>query len=370
MVFCAFLLIFFNGKGLFCMKRFIDITDFTREELREAINLVTFVNGNQHVYNKEMSGRILVNAFYTEDRNAQMAFTTAATRMGGSHFDFSCNENESLKDAVKTMSSCGDVIVLNHPKKGAARAASLYSTIPVINAGDGGRAYPVKTLADISAIWMTKKHVSNMKVGFVGDFNNNPLVRGLLQCLNIYKGNEFFFVSVNGKPITDDFINIMDRREKPFVVYDNLLEPLSELDVLYMTKIEKSSFTSNIQYGSRKHKFILDERLLLTAKPDLAILHQLPRGEEIDMSVDSDSRAKYFDLLNYNVDAAMAIILKLITKRTGRLIKPCEEEATHDFKCNKDDCITSTEDYLPPLFHETENGEYICKYCGQKYEVK
>ena len=352
------------------MKRFIDITDFTREELREAINLVTFVNGNQHVYDKEMHGRTLVTAFYNEDRNAKMAFTTAATRMGGAHFDFTCNENESLKDAVMTMSSCGDIIVLNHPKKGAARAASLYATIPVINAGDGDRAFPVKTLADISSVWMEKNHVSNMKIGFVGDFSNNALVRGLLQCLNIYKGNEFYFISVNGKPITDDFINIMDRREKPFVVYDNLQEPLPELDVLYMTKVDKKSFSSKIQYESRKHNFTIDERLLLTAKPDLAILHQFPRGEEIDLSVDSDERAKYFKQLNYNVDAAMAVILKLVTKRTGRLIKPEFEETTHDFKCLRDDCITSTESYLPPLFHETENGEYICKYCGQRYEAK
>jgi aspartate carbamoyltransferase regulatory subunit len=102
----------------------------------------------------------------------------------------------------------------------------------------------------------------------------------------------------------------------------------------------------------------------------LAILHQFPRGEEISETVDYDERAKYFKMLEYNVDASIAIIIKLITKRTGRLIKPCVEEATHDFKCLKDDCITSTEDYLPPLFHENADGELICKYCGQKYETK
>ena len=366
MVFCCIL----SEKEGFFMKRFIDITDFTREELREAINLVTFVKDNEHVYANEMVNRTLINAFFEEDRNAQMTFTTAATRMGGSHFDFPLKEGESLKDAVMTMSACGDVIVLKHPKKGAARAASLYATIPVINAGDGDRAYPVKTLADISSVWIEKNHISNMKIGFVGDFSNNPLVRGLLQCLNIYKGNEFYFISVNGKPITEDFISIMDRREKPFVVYDNLAEPLPELDVVYFTEIKKDSFDSAIQYEARKHCFSLDERLLLTAKKDLAILHQFPRGEELDMSIDSDERAKYFKMLNYNVNSAMAIILKLITKRTGRLIKPCVEEATHDFKCMKDDCITSTEDYLPPLFHENAEGELICKYCGQKYEAK
>ncbi len=366
MHFCCNLL---KEEGVF-MKRFIDITDFTREELREAINLVTFIKDNQHIYTKEMSNRTLITAFYEDDRNAKLTFTTAATRMGGSHFDFKFKEGESLKDAIMTMSASGDVIVLNHPKKGAARAASLYATIPVINAGDGKRAYPVKTLSDISSVWIEKNHVSNMKIGFVGDFSNNALVRGLLQCLNIYKGNEFYFVSANGKPITDDFISIMDRREKPFVVYDNLAEPLPELDVVYFTEVKKDAFDSAIQYEARRHCFTLDERLLLTAKPELVILHQFPRGAEIDESIDSDERAKYFKMLEYNVDAAIAIIIKLITKRTGRLIKPCVEEATHDFKCLKEDCITSTEDYLPPLFHENADGELICKYCGQKYEAK
>ena len=366
MVFCCILL----KKGGFKLERFIDITDFTREELREAINLVTFVKDNQHVYSSELKNRTIVNAFYNEDRNAKMAFSTAATRMGGMHFDFKCDEQESLRDAVMTMSSCGDVIVLNHPKKGAARAASLYATIPVINAGDGDRAYPVKTLADISSVWIEKNHISNMKIGFVGDFSNNALVRGLLQCLNIYKGNEFVFISVNGKPISDDFISIMDKREKPFVVYDNIAEPLPELDVLYMTKVTKDNFDSPIQYEARKHNFVLDERLLLTAKPDLVILHQFPRGEELDMSVDSDERAKYFSMLNYSVNSAMAVILKLVTKRTGRLIKPRYEEATHDFKCLRENCITSTEDYLPPLFHENAEGKLICKYCGQKYDIE
>ena len=352
------------------MKKFVDITDFTREELREAINLVTFIKDNQHMYTKEMENRTLVSAFFEDDRNAKMTFATAVTRMGGSFFEFQQREGETLRDAVMTMSSCGDLIVLKHPKKGAARAASLYATIPVINAGDGDRAYPVKTLADISSVWIEKNHISNMKIGFVGDFSNNALVRGLLQCLNIYKGNEFYFISANGKPIPDDFISIMDKRDKPYVVYDNLAEPLPELDVIYFTEVKKESFKSAIQYGARKHCFSLDERLLLAAKPELVILHQFPRGVEIDMSVDSDPRAKYFDALNYNVDAAMAIIQKLISKRKGRLIKPCYEEATHDFKCLKDDCITSAEDYLPPLFHENAEGELVCKYCGQKYEAK
>ena len=147
------------------MKRFIDITDFTREELREAINLVTFIKDNQHIYTKEMSNRTLITAFYEDDRNAKLTFTTAATRMGGSHFDFKFKEGESLKDAVMTMSASGDVIVLNHPKKGAARAASLYATIPVINAGDGGHNHPTQTLTDLLTIKREKGRCTGFEQG-------------------------------------------------------------------------------------------------------------------------------------------------------------------------------------------------------------
>ena len=230
------------------MNQFLDITNFSREGLREILNIITFIKDNRTVFSKDLERQIVVNAFYKEDHDTQAAFTTAAIKMGGTIMDFKGDKNESLKDSVKKMSAFGDVIVLSHNKKGAARAASLYSTVPVINAGDGGRAYPVKTLCDFASVWVEKKHVSNMKIGFLGDFSDNALVKNLLQCLNLYKGNEFYFISVNGKPLGEDYVNIMEKREKDFVVYDNLFEILPELDVLYMTEVKKESFDSEIMY--------------------------------------------------------------------------------------------------------------------------
>lgn len=348
------------------MKRFIDITDFSREGLREALNVMTFIKENRGAYSKELDKKVVVNAFFKKDRDTESAFSSAATRMGGIPMSFEYRQGETLKDAVMSMSAFGDVIVLSHSKKGAARAASLYATIPVINAGDGARAYPVKTLSDFSSVWLEKKHVSNMKIGFLGDFSDNVLVKNLLQCLNLYKGNEFYFVSVNGKPLGEDYVNIMEKREKDFVVYDNLFEILPELDVLYMTQVKKDSFDSEIMYEARKHNFTLDERMLLAAKPDLVILHQFPRGEELDQSVDTDSRAKYFEGLNRYVDSCIAIISRVMSNRSGRFIKPEFEESTHDEYCGKEDCITSDEKYLPSLFYETADGKLFCKYCGQE----
>ncbi len=351
------------------MKRFIDITDFTRDELRETLNQFSFVKENSSVYANEMKGKAVVNAFFEENQFVQSAFEAVAARTGGTAINYKYADGVSLKDQVMEMSALGDAIVLSHPKKGAARAASLYATVPVINAGDGKRAYPVRTLADLSTVWMEKRHVSNLRIGFLGDFSDNSQVKNFLQCLNLYKGNEFYFISVNGKPVSDDYVALMDKREKPFVVFDNLFEILPQLDVLYMTKVEKSSFDSEIMYESRKHNFILDERMLMVAKPDLLIMHAFPRGEELDMSIDSDPRAKYFKSYGYFIDACLISLIKTVSNKPGRNIAPSWEEPTHQHKCNKADCITSTEGYLPSLFHETTDGKLVCKYCMQELDI-
>ena len=346
-------------------KRFLDITDFSREGLREALNLMAYIKENRSAYDAQLEKRTVAMVFDENSRNSEAFFKCAVTRMGGMSFDFKLSEGESFKDAAAVLSACSDIIVINHPKKGAARAMSMYAGVPVVNAGDGGRAFPVQTLADFATVWNEKKHVSNMKIGFLGDFSNNALARNLLQCLNLYNGNEFYFVSVNGKPLSDDYIKIMDKRDKAYSVYDNLFDVLPELDLLYMTKVGKNSFDSEIMYEARKHNFILDERLMMTAKPGLMIMHPFPKGEEIDPYIDSLPNAAYYSQMDYTVDACTAILLKLVMNRAGRIITPCYEEKTHDAYCGAEDCITSTEKYLPPLFHETADGTLICKYCGR-----
>ncbi len=347
-------------------NHFLDITDFSREGLREALNIMSYIKQNRGAYSKDLERNVVINAFFENDRDTKAAFCSATAKMGGTSVDFECNPQETLKDSVAKMSAFGDAIVLSHSKKGAARAASLYATVPVINAGDGGRAFPVKTLSDFASVWIEKNHVSNMKIGFLGDFTNNVLVKNLLQCLNLYNGNEFYFISVNGKPLGDEYVNLMDKREKDYTVYDNLFEILPELDVLYMTQVKKESFDSEIMYEARKHNFILDERLLLTAKPDLAILHQFPRGEELDVAVDDDARAKYFNGFNRYVDSCIATLSMVTKTRMGRALQPEFEESTHDDFCGKADCITSEEKYLPRIFYETADGRLFCKYCGQE----
>ncbi len=346
------------------LKRILDITDFSREELRETLNHITYLKSNSRVYSKELECKTIVNAFYEEDKITENAFSSTTAKMSGTPVSFSHIEGVSLRDEARIMSSFADAIVVRHPKKGAARAISMYATVPVINAGDGGRAFPVRTLADISTVWLEKRHISNMKIGFLGDFTDNAYAKNLLQCLNLYKGNEFYFISVNGKPLGEDYIALMDKREKDFAVYDNLFEIIGELDVLYMTKVSKENFESEIMYESRKHNFILDEKMLMLAKPDLLIMHALPRGEELSADIDNDPRAKYFSNLNIFNDACQETIVKVLSNKASRNITPDLEEATHNVKCNNSECITSQEEYLPNLFYELPDGRLICKYCS------
>ena len=205
-----------------------------------------------------------------------------------------------------------------------------------------------------------------MKIGFLGDFSSNALVKGLLQCLNLYKGNEFYFISVNGKPLSEEYLTILDRREKDFTVFDNLFDVIGELDILYMTPVTVDAFESEIMFEARKHNFILDERMLLSAKKELVILHHFPRSVELDESVDSDPRAKYFNGFERETDACIASMVKTLSGKAGRTITPDFEESTHNEFCGKEDCITSSESYLPSLFFETSDGRLICKYCGQE----
>lgn len=352
--------------SIMAMKKFIDITDFSREELRETLNKISYIRDNRSVYSKELSGKTVITAFYEDDPMAEMSFSVSAARMGGAVVPYKGVKGLSLRDEAKMLSADGDAIVIRHPLRGAARAMSLYASIPVINAGDGGRAYPVKTLTDIATVWQYKRHVSNMKIGFMGDFSDNAFVKGLLQCLNLYKGNEFYFISVNGKALNPDYIALMDKREKPFVVVNDLFDVLPQLDVLYVTKVSEECFGSDVEYETKKSNFVLNDKMLLMAKPDLAILHSMPRGEEISPEVDDDSRAIYFDSINVFNDVCIAAYTKCVSNKAMRNTEPDFEEDTHDAICGKENCITSAETYLPSLFYETTDGRLICKYCGQE----
>ena len=258
---------------------FVTIADMSKEEILYLLDMAE--EFERHPNRELLKGRVVATLFFEPSTRTRLSFETAVNRLGGRVIGFSdasttsSSKGETLKDTIKMVSNYVDLIIMRHYLEGAARYASEVTDTPVINAGDGGRAYPVRTLADIAQVWVDRKHVSNMKIGFLGDFSNNACVKGILQCLNLYKGNEFYFISVNGKPLSDEYIALMDKREKPFVVFDNLFDILPELDVLYMTRIQRERFADRDEYERLKDSYVLTLEKLDLAKPDLAILHPL-----------------------------------------------------------------------------------------------
>ncbi len=347
--------------------KILDIGDLSREELMETLRLLGSIRDNTNMFRSDCTGKSLITLFSEYDKNRESAFTAAMVRLGGAAFDFPISHNESLKDNVLTASSRGDIIAVSHPLKGAALAASLYSTVPIINAGDTAFSLPCKALRDMATIWYEKNHVSNMKIGFCGNAFNSNEVYTLVKCLSIYNGNSFSFCNVEGSDIPEFFETNLITNGRQYETFSSLGDMIEDLDVLYMTRVGREAFSSDEDYSKALDRCILDERLLLAAKPDLAILHPFPRGEELPSYIDLDYRAKYFSQLEYDVYAIMTFIFKMFKGRAGRTVRPDDFRSTHGLYCGNSECITSREDYLPALFFE-KGDEIVCSYCKNAVE--
>lgn len=341
--------------------RILDISDLSREELMETIRLLGSIRDNTNMFKSDCAGRSLVNLFARSDRNTQSAFAAAMSRLGGFYLPFEFCPGESFKDNVLTASSRGDILAVCHPLKGAALAASVYSTVPVINAGDSSFSLPCNTLRDVATIWYTQNHISNMKIGFCGNTKAQEVL-GLVKCLGVYNNNSFVFCDALNREIPETVKSELLSNGRQFESVSSLEDMIEELDVLYMTRVERGAFLSDDDYGGALGRCVLGERLMLAAKTELSILHPFPRGAELPAYVDLDFRAKYFDQLEYGVYAVMTFIFKMFKGRAGRLIKPDEVRSTHGLFCGNPECITSAEDYLPGLFIE-KGDDLVCSYC-------
>ncbi len=346
--------------------RILDIGDLSREELMETIRLLGSIRDNTNMFKSDCAGRSLVNLFAQPVRNTQSAFAAAISRLGGFSLPFELCPAQSFKDNILTASSRGDILAVSHPLKGAALAASVYATVPVINAGDSSFSLPCDTLRDVAAIWYTQNHISNMKIGFCGNVKADEVL-GLSKCLGVYNGNSFLFCDALNREIPETVRSALLSNGRQFDSVSSLEDMIEDLDVLYMTRVEREAFSSDGDYGGALKRCVLGERLMLAAKPDMSILHPFPRGAELPAYVDLDCRAKYFDQLEYGVYAVMTLIFKMFKGRAGRLIKPDDIRSTHGLFCGNSECITSTEDYLPALFIE-KGDDIVCSYCKNAVE--
>ncbi|MCT4688783.1 aspartate carbamoyltransferase [Vallitalea sp.] len=297
-------------------KHLIQPDDFTVEELEDIFTLADDIIKDPDKYLDVCKGKLLATLFYEPSTRTRFSFEAAMLRLGGGVFGFSeassssVSKGESIGDTIRTVSCYADIAVMRHPKEGAPKLASKYSDIPVINAGDGGHQHPTQTLTDLLTIRSYKKSFSNNVIGLCGDLKFGRTVHSLVKALSRYENIKFVFIAPPELEIPSYIIEELTNHE--FYQTSNLEEAIPDLDILYMTRIQKERFFNEEEYLRLKGYYLLDNEKLMNAKKDMIILHPLPRVDEISTEVDNDPRAVYFNQAKYGMYVRMALILKLL----------------------------------------------------------
>lgn len=301
------------------MKHLIDPLDLSVEELNSYLDLADRIFANPQKYAHACSGKKLATLFYEPSTRTRLSFEAAMLNLGGSVLGFSSAENssaskgESVADTIRVISNFADICAMRHPKEGAPMVASLYSKIPVVNAGDGGHQHPTQTLTDIMTIRALKGRLEHLTVGLCGDLKFGRTAHSLIKTLARYTGIRFVLISPPELEIPDYIREtILLQQSIPFCEVAHLEEVMSDLDVLYMTRVQKERFFNEADYVRLKDSYILDTEKMALAKDDMIVLHPLPRVNEIAVEVDSDPRAAYFKQVEFGVYIRMALIMKLL----------------------------------------------------------
>src|SRR5574344_3153242 len=265
------------------LNHIIDLEELSFSDLQEIVTLADKIMKNPKEYSSVCKGKILATLFYEPSTRTQMSFQTAMLRLGGQTIGFdnpmnsSVAKGESLKDTITVVSGYADIIAMRHPKEGSAKAASIYSSVPVINGGDGGHFHPTQTLTDIVTLHNEKGRLSNLKIGLCSDLLNGRTVHSLIKTMTHFKGNSFVLISTEALSVPKYIIDILEKAGCEYSKADNLKDAISDLDVLYMTRIQQERFASKEDYEAQKGIFVLDKDKLSLAKNDMIILHPLPR---------------------------------------------------------------------------------------------
>ncbi len=354
------------------LRHLVDFNELTAEEWEGIYSLAADIKKNPANYSEACKGKILATLFYEPSTRTMLSFQTAMLRLGGNVIGFDNPENssvskgENLKDTITIISCYADIIAMRNPKEGAALAASLFSSRPIINAGDGGHFHPTQTLIDMFTIRQKKDTLSGLTIGLCGDLKNGRTVHSLLRALNTLGKNTYYLISTESLALQSHIIDAL--RENGNTVYEvtSLEECMDKLDVLYMTRIQKERFESEEQYKAQSGLYILDKEKMDMAKSDMIVLHPLPRVDEITEEVDYDPRAMYFKQVQNGLYVRMALIMKMLEAREGEKESLDIEkymDLPREQHCKSNVCVTKTENYLPLLTYKTPDGKTACMYC-------
>lgn len=300
-------------------KDLIDIRDLSQEEIDNLIATAEDIIAHPEAYREKCKYKKLATLFYEPSTRTRLSFEAAMYELGGSVIGFSdasgssVSKGESVADTARTVSCFADIIAMRHPKEGAPFVAAQNVTIPVINAGDGGHNHPTQTLTDLLTIRREKGHLDNLTIGCCGDLKFGRTVHSLISAMSRYPGVRFILISPEELRIPEHVRSeILDKNGINYIETTRLDEAMPQLDILYMTRVQRERFFNEADYIRLKDSYILTPDKLKTAKQDLAILHPLPRVNEISVAVDKDPRACYFKQVRCGKYIRMALILKLL----------------------------------------------------------
>ena len=350
------------------MRNLIDILNLTTEEIDRIIEVGCDMIDNPEKYSSACAGKILGTLFFEPSTRTRLSFTSAMMSLGGNVLGFSeasstsTSKGETLADTIRMVSAYTDIIAMRHPKEGAPIVASKVATVPIINAGDGGHFHPTQTLADLITIKRKFGRLDNLTVGICGDLKYGRTVHSLIAAMSRYENVKFVLIAPEElklpEYVKNEFLNEDNYRE-----VSDLDEAIPELDILYMTRVQEERFASREEYERLKDSYILTRSKLKGAKSTLSILHPLPRVNEIDVDVDDDPRANYFEQAANGRYVRMSLILFLLSKKEEKSILP-EGEENKELICKNPHCISTVERGIKRLYKDGD----VCIYCDSKAE--
>ena len=302
------------------MRHLMSPLDFSVEELDKLFDLAEDIEASPEKYAHACDGKVLATCFYEPSTRTRLSFESAMIHLGGKVLGFSdaanssASKGESVSDTIRVISCFADICAMRHPKEGAPMVAAEKSGIPVINAGDGGHQHPTQTLTDLITIRSLKHRLDNMTIGLCGDLKFGRTVHSLIRALVRYENVRFIFISPEELRVPDYITDMLKEKNIPYEEVIRLENVMPSLDILYMTRVQKERFFNEEDYVRLKDFYILDKAKMEYARPDMLILHPLPRVNEISVEIDDDPRAAYFKQVQYGVYVRMALILTLLGK--------------------------------------------------------
>ena len=315
------------------MRHMIDPLDFTKAEMQQLLDLASSIRSDPAAYRNVAEHKKLATLFYEPSTRTRLSFEAAMLNLGGHVLGFpsdnvsSAAKGESVADTIRVVSCYADIAAMRHPKEGAPLRASRFSRIPVINAGDGGHQHPTQTMTDLMTILTRKDRLDDLTIGLCGDLKFGRTVHSLIKTMARYENIRFILISPEELRVPDYIIkDVLEAGDIPYTETRSLEDAMPYLDILYMTRVQKERFFNEEDYIRLKNSYILNREKMELAKPDMAVLHPLPRVNEIALDVDDDPRAAYFEQVQNGVYVRMALIMMLLgltDPKTGKEVTLC-----------------------------------------------